>query len=184
MAETAAHLLGALAIILGFVGYQCKRRKTITWMQAAIDTCFGVQYFLLGAYTGTFMDVIGVIRNVTMASLSEDKKKRTIFTGVFVALLVASCLFTWAGPVSLLAMAGKTCSTVSFGVTNPKILRLLTVPSCVLWIIYDILCGSYTGIVYESIKLCSVLIALVRYDRRRKEQIPPAGQEETVKETV
>ena len=75
---------------------------------------------------------------------------------------------TWNGWISLLAIAGKLFTTVSFSIKNTKYLRLFTIPSGILWIIYNALTGSVGGVLYEAMAIISIIIAAFRYDVKPK----------------
>lgn len=157
-------LLGVGILIGGFVSFQNNRHKHIVMMKVGTDLLFTAQYLLLGAYSGALMDLIGIVRNLILMRTADDRKKQAIATSVFVVILTAAGIATWAGPISLLAIIGKTFTTVAFGFRNPRILRALTIPSCILWAIYDVLTGSWAGMLYELLGLLSIIIAYVRFD--------------------
>ena len=58
----------------------------------------------------------------------------------------------------------KLLTTVSYGLKNEKWLRIITLPSCVLWVIYNLYVGSYAGAIGDSIALVSLLIAMYKFD--------------------
>ena len=58
----------------------------------------------------------------------------------------------------------KLLTTVSYGMKNEKWLRIITLPSCVLWIIYNLYVGSVAGAIGDSIALISLLIAMYKFD--------------------
>ena len=157
-------LLGVGILIGGFVSFQNNKHKRIVMMKVITDLMFTAQYLLLGAYSGAMMDSIGIVRNLILMRAANDRKKQIIATSVFVVILTAAGIATWAGPISLLAIFGKIFTTVAFGFRNPRILRALTIPSCILWAVYDALTGSWAGMVYELLGLLSIIIAYVRFD--------------------
>ncbi len=164
MMQWLIDLLGVGILIGGFVSFQNNRHKHIVMMKVGTDLLFTAQYLLLGAYSGALMDLIGIVRNLILMRTADNRKKQAVATAVFVAILTAAGIATWAGPISLLAIIGKAFTTVAFGFRNPRILRALTIPSCILWAIYDALTGSWAGVLYELLGLLSILIAFVRFD--------------------
>ena len=126
--------------------------------------------FLCGAsdaYSGSVMNLIGAIRNVTFLICVEKNKSITPFIVIFSIAMIVCCGFTWQGAISLLAVGGKLCTTIAYAVKKPKFVRLLTIPSCVMWIIYDSLILSVSGIIMESFGLASIIIGYLRYDRKK-----------------
>jgi hypothetical protein len=53
--------------------------------------------------------------------------------------------------------------------TNVKYLRLLTIPVCVCWFIYNINNQSWAGTANEVFVLISIIIALIRNNKTAKE---------------
>ncbi len=157
-------LLGIGILIGGFLSFQNNRHKAIVMMKVITDLLFTLQYLLLGAYSGALIDLIGIVRNLILVRTAESRKQQAIATAIFVVILTAAGIATWAGPVSLLAIVGKTFTTVAFGFRNPRVLRALTIPSCLLWALYDGLTGSWAGVLYELLGLLSILVAYVRFD--------------------
>jgi hypothetical protein len=52
---------------------------------------------------------------------------------------------------------------------NEKLLRIITLPSCVFWIIYNVTVGSIAGVLTDSLALISLLIAMYKFDIRKQD---------------
>jgi len=48
-----------------------------------------------------------------------------------------------------------------------RLLRLITLPSCIFWIIYNVYVGSAAGALADSMTLISLLIAMYKFDIRK-----------------
>lgn len=166
--DFAAALLGYIAFFVGTVAFQSNKQKHIVLLKAFTDICFGVQYILLGAYTGAATDLTGCVRNLIFAKEFKKKSSQYIITAIFVVIMLIIGVVTWNGWISLLAIAGKLFTTVSFSIKNTKYLRLFTIPSGILWIIYNALTGSVGGVLYEAMAIISIIIAAFRYDVKPK----------------
>ena len=164
MYNIIAQTIGYIGFAIGVFAFQSNKHKTIVLSKALTDICFGLQYLMLGAYTGALINCIGIVRNLTLANVKDQSRSQKVATVFFVALISVACVLTWAGPLSILAMVGKICTTVSFSIKNTTILRFLTIPSCILWGIYDVATGAYGGALYEAAGVVSILIAWIRFD--------------------
>ena len=51
---------------------------------------------------------------------------------------------------------------------NETKIRLITFPSSPCWLLFNITTGSIAGAVTECIVMCSLIIAIVRYDVLKK----------------
>lgn len=160
--------IGVLGMAFGLISYQMNQHKKIMLFKTLSESTFALQFLLLGSYTGLAMNAIGIIRNLTFARVVNKNKNVKPYVALFSFIMIAACAFTWEGYVSLLAVAGKLCTTIAYSIKSPKYVRLFTVPSCILWMIYDVLSNSFAGILTEVFGLCSIFVAYFRYDFKRK----------------
>ena len=161
--------VGGLGLIFGILAYQSNRHKKILLTKSASEFFFGIQYFMLGAYSGALVSVIGVIRNFTLSRSKLKGKKQLAATVFFLLLLAGACLLSWSGPISLLAILGKAFTTVSYSMKNTRYLRYFTIPSCIVWLTYNVLTHSIAGVVYEAFGMLSIIVACIRFDRKTAE---------------
>ena len=177
--QIAIQIIGFIGALLAIISFQNNRHGVIMALKTASETVFAVQLMLLGAYTGVAMNIIGSVRNLIFAALVKKGKSTTPWIVVFSVLTVVLGILTWAGPISLLAIAGKLITTVAYGMKNPSCVRLVTIPSCLCWGVYDALNFSLAGILTEAFSLASIIAGEVRYRKLRK-----TGTLSVKKETV
>ena len=67
---------------------------------------------------------------------------------------------------------------------NPSGVRLLTIPSCLCWGVYNALNFSLAGICTEAFSLASIIAGEFRYRKSRKAAALPEKEETAVKEPV
>ena len=162
--------LGIAALILCIIPFQFKRHKHIVLCKMVSELLFAAQYFLIGpeAYTGACLDLISGGRNFLFYKLVEKKKSTTPVILIFSAFMIVLGIVTWTGWLSLLPVCAKVISTVSYGMKNEKLLRFITLPSCILWVIYNITVGGWEAVIGDTLSLCSILIAIWKFDIRPK----------------
>lgn len=177
--EIFIQLIGILGAIFGFIAYQKNEHKKIMLYKTSSELTFALQFILLGAYTGVAMNVIGCVRNLVFAR--QVKKNKSTAAGIilFSLLMAAAGALTWTGPVCLLAIAGKIFTTLAYGMKNPQKVRLLTLPSSGCWLIYDVVCRSLGGIVTEVFTVVSIVIAEVRFRKKKGEKAAKQAAEAT-----
>ena len=77
---------------------------------------------------------------------------------------VAALFFTWAGWISLLPVVANIAATIGGYTHNPRKIRLTAMlVNSPLWIVYDIIVGSWAGILDEVVTELSVIISIIRY---------------------
>ncbi len=166
--------LGIIALILCIIPFQFKKHKHIVLCKMAAEILFAVQYFLIGpaAYTAAWLDLVSGGRNFLFYKLVQKKRSTLPVIIAFSALMIALGVYSWIGWLSLLPMLAKVISTVSYGMKNERLLRFITLPSCILWVIYNITVGGWEAMIGDILSLISILIAIYKFDVRgvRKEK--------------
>ena len=189
-----AQVLGGIAILSNIYAMQFNKHGLIMLFKLIGSFLFCLQYFLLGAYVGMIMDFIGTVRNIVFAYLVKKGKSTkpyiiffailTFFMGLFTVIqtwdttLVAlsiwkasqGVLVFLAVTVSVLSIIAKLISTIAYGFKNAHTIRMLNVPSCSCWIIYNFVCFSFTGVINELLTISSIIIAEIRFKKVKEEK--------------
>lgn len=156
--------IGFLALAMSIISFQFKKHGHILLCRTASELIFSLQYILLGAWTAAAMDFISVIRNLLYSHLVKKNRSTTPVIVVFGIFVVAIGVTTFDGVISLLPIISKLLTTVSYGMKNERLLRFITLPSCIFWIIYNLFVGSIAGVLADSLSLVSLLIAMYKFD--------------------
>lgn len=156
--------MGIIGFILGVAAFQSNKHKGIVMTKLGSEAAFTVQYYLLDAPTGSIMNLVGVVRNFIFYKLVEKGKSTRIAMWIFCVVYIISAIITWEGPESLLPLIGKLCSTVAYSIKNTRVIRIINIPTLIMWVIYNITCGAWEALATDTISLISVLIAMGRFD--------------------
>ena len=112
--KLSALIVGIIAIAVNVTIYWQTERKKLLLAKLIADSLWGVQYALLGGYTGAAIALIGVLRSIVF--LNEDKKwasgKKWLI--IFLLLSIASAFFTYKGAASLLPVLASLLAVLSF----------------------------------------------------------------------
>ena len=155
--------LGFLGILASIISFQCKQHSKIMLFRTLNEFLFGLQYFLLGAYTGMAMNLIGCVRN-QLFSYEVKRKKSTLVTQIFFsALFLVGGIITWAGYKSILIITAKILSTIAYSLKNTKVLRLIILFTSTSWLIYNATVHSLAGVACEMFTIGSLLLSLLRF---------------------
>lgn len=166
----AAQIIGFVGLALSIIAFQFKKHKQIVLLKLSSELVFSIQYILLGAWTGAVLDLISVIRNFLFYKFVKKGISTTPVIVVFGVFVVVTGFVTFDGVMSLLPIGSKLLTTVSYGMKNEKWLRIITLPSCILWIIYNLSVGSYAGALTDTMTLASLLIAMYKFDFKGAQQ--------------
>lgn len=156
--------LGAIGIIASIISFQCKNHKKILLFRTLNEFFFGIQFLLLGAYTGMAMNFVGCVRNVIFSNRVENKKSTRVPVVIFCMMFVAFGILTWQGKRSILVIAAKLLSTIAYGNKNETVVRTIIFIASTCWLIYNAMAGSVAGILCESFSLGSLIIGIMKYD--------------------
>lgn len=162
-----SQLIGFVAAALLLLSFQQRTHRRIVVMQACSGFLFAVQYFMLGAYEGMIGNVVGFTRSIAYSFRGKSKAVDHIVCPVIFAILAGlGGLATYTSPASLLPMTAMMIS--SFVIWSPKTqqLRALTMPTSAMWLIYNVICSSYSGVVTEVLNLVSITIGLIRFRKK------------------
>lgn len=161
MKDIVVQMIGIAGALLGILSYQFKDNRKYYTGQALSGLCFGVHFFLLGAYTGAFLNFINLGRGFGFAA---EKNKKPYITLVSVCVLyVAATALTYDGALSILACAAQLIGSIGMSTRRPSGMRILQFtlvsPS---WIIYNGFVGSIGGILCETFNMASILVYFAR----------------------
>lgn len=156
--------LGVLGILASVLSFQCNGHKKLVVLRTLNEFFFGIQYVLLGAYTGAAMNAVGCVRNLFFAKQVESEKSTVGTRFVFSVLFLAFTAFTRAGFKSVLIGIAKVVSTFAYGSSNVFLVRILIFLTSSSWLAYNVFVGSYAGILCEAFSLVSIIAGVIRID--------------------
>lgn len=155
-------VFGILGMFTNILIYQQKTRKRLLLAKLGSDCCWGLHYGFLGAWSGMAICVIGTVRETIFINEKRKWARGKKWLIVFMALSVLSAIVTWKNAFSLLPAIGSILAVFSFWVGSPKLTRILAIPISTCFIIYDLFCYSYVGLINESIVIISTVVAIIR----------------------
>lgn len=163
-----SQFIGFVAAAILLLSFQQRTHRRIVAMQACSGLLFAIQYLMIGAYAGMAGNLVGVIRSLVFMQRGKSKFADSIACPIVFAVIAAiSGIITYEKPISLLPMAAMMIS--SFVMWSPKTqkLRALTMPTSAMWLVYNIIEKSYAGTATEIFNLLSIIIALIRFRKKK-----------------
>lgn len=155
--------IGIFGTILFFLSYQCKKNKNLFRVQFVSYLCYTIHLLLLGAVTGGISYVLNTVRSFCLGSKYAFLKSKWM-CAIICTLQVIALLITWDGWWSLLPIVANIAATIGGYTYNGQKIRAMGIfINSPLWIIYDIIVGSWAGILDEVVTETSMLISIYRY---------------------
>ena len=155
--------IGIVGTILFFLSYQCKSNKNLFRVQFVSYLCYTVHLLLLGAVTGGISYVLNTVRSFCLGS-KHDFLKGKWMCFIICMLQLITLWLTWDGGWSILPVVANIAATIGGYTYNPRKIRVVGIfVNSPLWIVYNIVVGSWAGIIDEIISEASMIISIVRY---------------------
>ncbi len=161
--DIAVQCIGFLGTMLFFLSFQCRKNSTLFRVQFVSYLMYTLHLMLLGATTGGISYIINTLRSLLLGSNYRWAKSK--YMGAVICLMQLGALYmTWNGWISVLPVAANIASTIGGYTGNPQKIRLAgMLVNSPLWIIYDIIVGSWAGILDELVSEASMIISIIRY---------------------
>ena len=170
--EFLAQVVGLFAVALFLLSYQQKTRKNIIILNAASRVLYIVQYIMLGAFSGAALDVIGTLASVLAHKKDKGFVKKHLKAVVILVNLaivgVGLCLYE--NIFSLLPIFGVLFHTGAFWISDEKTVRRLSLIGSPFWLAYNLISKAYGSSIGDILSMVSIVIAMFRYDFRKKEK--------------
>ena len=166
--------IGFCGAAVNFLSFQQNKRSRILGFQIVAALLFMTHYIMLGftkgaeAYTGAALNLIALARSSVFVNNDKKWAQSPIWLVFFIAISAVAGLLTWQGWYSCLPPMAMILTTISYWMKNETKIRLITFPSSPCWLLFNITTGSIAGAVTECIVMCSLIIAIVRYDVLKK----------------
>lgn len=177
MIETISFIIGLAAVAMFLLSYQQKTRGRIIVFNATSRVLYIIQYFLLGAFAGAVLDILGTVSSVVANQKNKGfVKKHTVltFTAVNLAIVTAgviTMIFT-QDYMGVFSIIGVMLHTIAFWIDDEKKIRLVSLAGSPFWLVYNFMSKAYGSVVGDLLSIVSILVAIFRYDvlpKKKKE---------------
>ena len=163
-------LFGIAGIICNILVYQQKEANKLLVVKLTGDIVWCLHYALLGAVSGAAITFLATCRELTFRLVNREGRSGKIAIGIFLVLACGSAWVTWQGWYSLLAALASFLSVISFGKGIPRLSRKLCVPICISMWVYNLIVGSWMGLINETLTFGSTLAGMWRFDRKNNKE--------------
>lgn len=161
------YLLSQICVIISIIllgsTYFFKSKEKILGLCLVYNVFYGIHYLLLGAVTGTCMNLVSFIRNLWFYRNSKMNKKNSeaVLYTLFIISSV-SCIFTYDDVFSLVSLTASLLSTYSIWQDNVKLYKFISIPVSICFIIYAVSLNSVVAIVTEAVLLVTEITAIAK----------------------
>ena len=155
--------VGLIGTLLFFCSFQCRTNRSLFRVQFLSYLLYTAHLLLLGAVTGGVSYLINTLRSLCLGSKWRFARTKTM-CALLCLLQLAALALTWAGWISILPVAANIAATIGGYTHNPRKIRLTAMLiNSPLWIVYDVIVGSWAGILDEVVTEASILLSILRF---------------------
>ncbi|MBQ6823057.1 MAG: YgjV family protein [Clostridia bacterium] len=173
-----AQIISIIAMCIALLSFQQKKQSRILVMQFCSGTLFTVHFFLLGAWTGCLLNLVGIFRAAVFANRSKKWASHIawpiLFCLLFAGIYVLNFTLLGLTPtlpnllIELLPTLGMFATTISFRMEKASQVRAFSLISSPLWFTYNAINLSIGGMLTELFTLISILVGILRLDIKKK----------------
>ena len=170
--QLLATIVGAIAAIVFIASYQMRARKWILLLGAVSRILFVLQYVLLGAFAGAVLDVIGALAALIAGRREHPAVKKLLIPIIVIThlSLLACCVLLYQNIFDIFALLGTSLHVAALWFTREKTIRRISLCGSPCWLVYNLASRAYFSAVSDSFAICSIILAMLRYDRVKKPQ--------------
>ena len=178
--EWVAQIVGLFAIALYFLSYQQKDREKIIAWNATSRVLYILQYILLLSFDGAVLDVLGIVASLLAGRKDRGfigRHKLLFFLLSSGAMIVAPIALPYLIPsmakpdlFTAFAIIGVLFHTGAFWLSSEKIIRRLSLAGSPFWLVFNFSQKAYPSAIGDALTIGSILLAMLRYDLKRKKR--------------
>ena len=154
---------GILALICTIISMQLKKKRSLMILQTASEAFIVAQYWVKGAFTGSFMAVVSFVRDVIFTKYDKKRAPLWILIAIYIVMTILT-IISWAGPISILPYAGSLVYAWSLWYGEVKWIRLGNAVGNTPYMVYTIMTGNYALFIMTLLEVASSIIGFVRID--------------------
>lgn len=151
-----AQILGVIGWTLYLLSFHAKRENKVIFMQILASTFYGLNYGLLGAWSGLFVSALETIRSIGYYKTDKDKYIFRLSVPVYVLIGI----FSEDSIVGILPIAASLLESYAT-LKSKKFMVIGGAIGMCLWIVYGFFYADYVGILTDLLILVSNLSILL-----------------------
>ena len=164
-----AQIFGALALAILIISLQKNSKTKLLLYQSISSLLYALQYLFLNAYTGCFMNLICMIRNMIFNQYPK-KRPPVYWLIITIVLMIFFSSLSYTGVISFLPMIAVILYSIALWHGILTVIRTTEIISCSLYILYNIKVLAITGLIATIIELVGAILAVYKFDIKKKKE--------------
>lgn len=161
--EILGQIVSIIAVALFAISYQVKQQKHIIIIQTFGTLCWCASYYLIGAMSGFAINIVTIVRNISMLFIKPRTTLSYISTAILVVAMGTTAALSWEGPTTIIIAVSLILNTVFFSFGDPQLLRKSVIFTSSGFLAYNIILMLSGGIISETMSIISSIIGVIRF---------------------
>ena len=162
--------LSIIATIITIFSYQFHTKSKILLAQIISTACLAGSYFLLGATSGFYLNIVGIVRNVCYYFQPEKGLFRYFSGAFFAAAMCTVGIIFWQGPADILIIVALVINAMMLSAFSAQALRYSILFTCTLMTTYAAIHMNVGAVLNEGFSIVSAAIGILRYRKKPVEK--------------
>lgn len=174
MELTLNYVLSQIFSLLCFacfgITFFSKNQKNIRFLGILMNVFQAISYMFLNATSGYATLIIAIIRNLIFFKLNKQEyttSYKLLLFGLLFVIGVTGAI-TYTNIFSLLPIFAIVLYTIGVWQKSPKVYKLLSIPNCILWVIYNLSVASVVASIDEFVMLILSIIGFYKELKDKK----------------
>ena len=176
--KITAQIIGIFGMAANIWSYQQKTKLSVLVFQLAGAVLFTLNFVLLGAITGAMLNGINILLALVFVFKDRTHADHVAWAVAFSFAYISAYAMTFLVfdmPPTLpnlareaLPLAGTLLTVASYKMKDAAAIRRLGFFRSPVWLIYDAFVFSVGGVLCEVFSLASMIVGVIRLDRKKK----------------
>lgn len=164
-----SYIFGVIAIICLLISFQINDKNVLFKYQIMSSFASFFQYLLIGGLMGALMNLVAGIRNIVFKRY--DGRIPLFILIIFIVLITFLSMISFNDNISLLPMLAVLNYSYALWTLDLRLIRIVDVFACILFLIYDANIFSVTGFIKHFFEFVFCLSSIYRFDFRGNENV-------------
>lgn len=176
--EIFAQVIGIFGMIANILSFQQKSQRGVIALQFFGSLLFSINFFMLGAYVGSMLNLIGIVRALVFYFKEKTHANHIAYLFAFSSLFILAYVLTFTAfgtepsaknlVIECLPVIAMIVATVAFRSENAGAIRRYGLIYSPMWLAYNLFNLSIGAIGCEVLNLASIIIGMIRLDKSKK----------------
>lgn len=157
-----SQVLGGIAFVLTIWSFYLKNNQKFLIVQTVSNLFLAGSYFAVDAVVGGAITVISLVRCIYLVFYSKyNLKSKDIVLSLFIIAYIISAVLYWQTIWDIVPLLTSIVFTIAFSIRNMQVVRLLSMPCCIVLTIYAVLVVAYASALLYVATFILLLVAYI-----------------------